>query len=259
MPRYALPAADRLGWYMWPALVWVAVVTAAPAPPPPTALTSLGVLVGTTTVEGADAFLGVRYAEPPLGRLRFKPSRRLRTPWHSPRLATEFGDGCVEFGGGNQTSEDCLTLSVWRPHRATTSAEDDNDGDEPLLPVLYWIHGGSMIVGSVSDPSMDGAKLALRSNVVVVSVNYRLGPLGFFSHPDLAKEEDSPGSGGLNGIHDQIVGLEYVRDEIRAFGGDPNRVTIFGESAVRYSRSTADCMLHTADCSTRSSKFELVR
>jgi para-nitrobenzyl esterase len=171
-------------------------------------------------------FKGIPYAAPPLGELRWQTPQPV-TPWGEVRKADAFGDACIQpLPGPNSVgaeglgpqSEDCLYLNVWTP---TT---DPN----AKLPVMFWIHGGALVIGAGSLPLYDGASLAERG-AVVVTINYRLGPLGFFTHPAL----DAQDSGGaVNfGFYDQIAALKWVQENIAQFGGDPNNVTIFGESA----------------------------
>ncbi len=168
------------------------------------------------------AYLGIPYAAPPVGPLRWKPPVD-PAPWTAPRACRAFGRACPQpTRRGVQTptdqNEDCLTLNVWTAARA---------GDK--LPVMVWIHGGGFYVGSSSQDLYDGAALAKRG-VVVVSINYRLGVLGFLAHPDLTAESSDKSSGNY-GLRDQIFALEWVRKNIAAFGGDGGCVTIFGESA----------------------------
>lgn len=180
-------------------------------------------------VGDARRFLGIPYAEPPLGELRFAAPVKV-APWSQVRDATEFGGRCaqptsVNTGAGTD-NEDCLYLNVWTPNPAPS---------EPL-PVLFWIHGGGNQNGATSDlvpvigerPFYDGQSFAENHDVVVVSVNYRLGPLGYMAHPAL-RAEGSPS--GNQGLLDQRLAMQWVRDNVAAFGGDPNEVTIFGESA----------------------------
>ncbi len=143
----------------------------------------------------------------------------------SLRAAVRFGPACPQsdsdlFGPVGETSEDCLYLNVWTP---TSSAS-------ARLPVMFWIHGGGFLAGSSGKASYDGAALALRGDVVVVTHNYRLGPLGFLAHPALSAESPR-GTSGNCGIMDQIAALRWVAQNIAAFGGDPSNVTIFGQSA----------------------------
>jgi para-nitrobenzyl esterase len=161
-------------------------------------------------------FKGIPFAAPPIGQLRWKAPQPV-IPWTGLKKATEFAPSPMQSGGG-QHSEDCLYLNVWTP--ANSAAEK--------LPVMVWIYGGGFTGGSTSERNYDGARLA-RKGVVLVSVAYRLGAFGYLAHPELS-QESGKGS-GCYGIQDQIAGLNWVHDNIAQFGGDPNRVTIFGESA----------------------------
>jgi len=173
---------------------------------------------------GARVYRGVPYAEPPVGPLRWKPPRPPKS-WEGVRACAEFGPACpqpkqiVFHHGAGRTDEDCLSLNLWTPAR--------RQGDR--LPVMVWIHGGGFTTGAGSLVTYDGAALA-REGVVVVTINYRLGPFGFFAHPLLSKES-ARGVSGNYGLLDQIAALAWVKRNIGAFGGDPERVTIFGESA----------------------------
>ncbi|NDY55506.1 carboxylesterase family protein [Desulfovibrio sulfodismutans] len=164
-------------------------------------------------------FLGIPYAQPPTGDLRWKAPGPPR-PWEGVRDATAFGPACAQTGPlENGSSEDCLTLNVWTPLSARSEK----------LPVMVWIHGGGFTFGASSQPEYEGSELA-RQGVVVVTVNYRLGPLGFLVHPGLMAESEA-GGGGNYGLLDQIEALRWVRRNIAACGGDPDNVTIFGQSA----------------------------
>jgi len=167
------------------------------------------------------AFKGVPFAAPPIGDLRWRPPEPVE-PWTGLRDATASGSACVQdgfqVGPDVPQSEDCLFLNVWAP-RETTEA----------LPVMVWIHGGGYLFVSGSNPSRDGTHLAAKG-VVLVSINYRLNVFGFMAHPALSAESDHDASGNY-GLMDMVTALEWVRDNIAAFGGDPGRVTIFGESA----------------------------
>lgn len=171
------------------------------------------------------AFRGVRYAEPPVGELRWRPPvPRACVPALTP--AKVFGPVCPQVEKdaqgqvvASETDEDCLTLNVWTPA-----------ADVQARPVLVFIHGGGNAVGAGSDELFDGAALAKARDVVVVTLNYRLGALGFLTHPALAAESPE-GVSGNYGILDQVLALEWVRDNIARFGGDPARVMVFGESA----------------------------
>jgi para-nitrobenzyl esterase len=189
--------------------------------------TESGVLVGTIGHGGAvHAFKGIPYAAPPVGNLRWRAPAPA-VPWSGTRAADCFGPRCAQperpptaigYFGAEPQSEDCLYLNVWTGARA---------GDERRA-VMVWFHGGAYAVGSGSLPIFDGEKLALKG-VVVVTANYRLGRLGFFAHPDLAREAPY-GASGNYGLLDQIAVLHWIRRNIAAFGGDPERVTIFGQS-----------------------------
>ncbi len=190
-----------------------------------------GKLTGTDgSVPGVRAYLGIPYAAAPVGAARWK-GPGLAPTWQGIRRADSFGDRCMQtrpfsdmyFQSAAQ-SEDCLFLSIWAPERATES-----------LPVMVWIHGGGYFSGASDEKRHDGAYLASKG-VVLVTINYRLGIFGFMAHPDLSAE--SPvGSSGNYGLMDQIAALQWIQSNIRAFGGDPTNVTIFGESAGSYAVS----------------------
>jgi para-nitrobenzyl esterase len=178
----------------------------------------------TGTVEdGVRVFKGIPYAAPPVGDLRWKPPQTVE-PWDGARACTAFGPACPQpdrariAGAVWREDEDCLYLNVWAP----TDVADK-------LPVMVWIHGGGFTIGAGSVPIYDGAALA-RQGVVLVTINYRLGPLGFLAHPLLSQESEH-GVSGNYGLLDMIAALRWVRANIAAFGGDPERVTLFGESA----------------------------
>lgn len=174
--------------------------------------------------QGLRIYRGIPFAAPPVGELRWRPPQPV-TPWQGVRDCTAFGPACPQPPQtlmpirADAQSEDCLYLNVWTP--AQTAAD--------RLPVMVWIHGGGCTTGAGSLPIYDGANLA-RRGVVVVTINYRLGPFGFFAHP-LLSAESPHGVSGNYGFLDQIAALQWVRDNIAAFGGDPGCVTIFGESA----------------------------
>src|SRR5712691_9988236 len=170
------------------------------------------------------AVLGIPYAAPPVGDLRWKPPIAA-AKWAGGRKATEFGAHCMQgnvFGDMNFRdaggSEDCLFLNVWVPATANSRK----------LPVMVWIYGGGFVAGSTSEARQDGTHLA-QQGVVVVSMNYRLGIFGFFVHPELAKESGRNAAGNY-GLLDEVAALHWVHDNIAAFGGDPGNVTIFGQS-----------------------------
>lgn len=171
-------------------------------------------------------YKGIPYAAPPVGQNRWKPPQPVK-PWEGVRAALEYGPSCPQhnvlerlYGGKlGPTSEDCLYLNVWTPAKRA----------DERLPVMVWIHGGGYTAGSGSSQYYEGTNLA-RQGVVVVTFNYRLGIFGFFAHP-LLSQESPQGVSGNYGLLDQIAALQWVKRNIAAFGGDPNRITIFGESA----------------------------
>lgn len=179
-----------------------------------------GALKGVAVTDSINAFLGIPYAAPPVGELRWRAPQPV-TGWKEPRDATRFGAACPQpddrFSGLTPKLQDeaCLYLNVWAPKNAAAP-----------VPVMVWLHGGAHRFGAGSVPFYDGKNLAKRG-VVVVTLNYRLGYLGYFSHPALDAEDE----GGNFGLMDQKAALEWVRDNIAAFGGDPKQVTLFGESA----------------------------
>lgn len=206
--------------------------TKAPkAPPLKPVRVSGGLVQGTAgTRPGMTAYKGVPFAAPPVGDRRWKPPAPV-VPWKGVRKAHAFGASCMqpivnerkpwtyEFMTHNEISEDCLTLNVW------TGAASQKD----RRPVFVYIYGGGFSEGSGAVPAYDGEGLASKGLVVVVP-NYRVGVLGFLAHPELSAESPAKVSGNY-GILDQIAALQWVRDNIAAFGGDPDRVTIAGQSA----------------------------
>jgi len=185
-------------------------------PTPPVSVTG-GEISGTDNGE-VRTFLGVPFAAPPVGDLRWRPPQAV-VPWSGVKAATAFSPACAPNADWlpNPKSEDCLYLNVWAPENAKD------------LPVIVWIHGGAMDSGTAAVPVQDGANLAKRG-AIVVTINYRLGIFGFFSHPELSAESPEHVSGN-QGILDQIAALRWVQDNITTFGGDPNRVTIMGCSS----------------------------
>jgi para-nitrobenzyl esterase len=184
-----------------------------------TVVTKSGRVKGTGV--GIASFKGIPYAAPPVGRLRWRPPEAPAS-WNNVRDASQFGPQCPQPRPG-LSSEDCLSLNIWTP---ATSAPDH-------LPVMVWIHGGGFFAGSGSLPAYDGEALA-RRGVVLVTLNYRLGALGFLAHPALSRES-ARGVSGNYGILDQIAALRWVQNNIAQFGGDPANVTVFGESGGAYS------------------------
>ncbi len=170
------------------------------------------------------SFKGIPFAAPPVGELRWKAPEPAK-PWTGVMKAGNYAPGCMQdagmsrmMGASVDVSEDCLYLNVWTA--AKTAGEK--------LPVMVWIHGGAFVGGMTGTPMFDGTKLA-QKGVVLVSIAYRLGVFGFMAHPELSRE--SGRGSGTYGIQDMIAGLQWVKNNIAGFGGDPSRVTIFGESA----------------------------
>jgi para-nitrobenzyl esterase len=204
-------------------LFWLACST-TPVIADPVVRTLNGTVVGVVDAQ-VSVFKGIPYAAPPIGPLRWREPQPAEA-WDK-RRATAFGPACIQpvsaaqdaaFGPIGAQSEDCLTLNVWTP------APEPDAG----LPVMVWIHGGGFVSGSGSLPAYDGSALA-QQGAVIVTLNYRLGPLGFFAHPALDKA--APGGAVNFGLLDLIAALQWVRDNVGAFGGDPGNVTIMGESA----------------------------
>ena len=189
--------------------------------------TTAGRVRGAANPNGGLVFKGIPYAAPPVGPLRFKLPEAVE-PWSGVRDALEFGAPAIQpdsplegmLGGGTipAQSEDCLFLNVWTPA-----------ADAGRRPVMVWIHGGSFTSGSGATQWYDGTSFAVDGEVVLITINYRLGTLGFMHLGELLGEEYA--SSGNCGLLDQIAALTWVRDNIAAFGGDPDDVTVFGESA----------------------------
>ena len=186
----------------------------------------------TTDVPGVVAYKGIPYAAPPIGELRWKEPQPV-VPWDGVMVADRFGHPgyqAVHYPGGYftewgygeeaQCSEDCLYLNVWTPAAGKVGEK---------LPVAYWIQGGGYREGWGSEPEFDGEEFA-RHGIVLVSINYRLGVFGFLAHPELAAESPH-GVSGNYGVLDMIQGLKWVKENIAQFGGDPDNVMIFGQSA----------------------------
>lgn len=182
--------------------------------------TTLGKVKGFEASPDTFGWKGIPFARPPAGELRWKAPVDPE-PWDDIREATRFCEQCPQFTMDSSRvvgSEDCLYLNIWRPN-----------SDQTGLPVYFWIHGGGNSFMSAS--SFDGVNLSRKADMVVVTINYRLGPLGWFTHSSLRKGKDPRDDSGNYGTLDIIKALEWVRDNIRAFGGDPKNVTIAGESA----------------------------
>jgi para-nitrobenzyl esterase len=204
---------------------------------PATQRTTLqGDVVGGAGHFGSDAWLGVPFAAAPVGDLRWRAPHP-PSPWQGTRETLRFGPGCPQFAtsiGGDDSApdghltgnEDCLYLNIWAPHLSAAQVPKGSD----RLPVMFWIHGGGNSIGRAA--MYDGGHLASAENVIVVTTQYRLGPLGWFRHKSLrGGAADATEASGDFGTLDLERGLEWVRDNISAFGGDPGNVTIFGESA----------------------------
>lgn len=181
-----------------------------------------GTIEGVKRDDGIRVFKGVPFAEPPVGELRWKPPQPVK-PWEGVRKADKFGPYSMQptlasVGLGPKVSEDCLYLNVW------TAAKDATE----RRPVMVYIYGGGFNGGGTQDTLIDGSKLA-KKGVVLVNFTYRVGVFGFLAHPELS-QESGKGS-GCYGIQDQIAALRWVKENIARFGGDPGRVTIFGQSS----------------------------
>lgn len=194
--------------------------------------TKQGQIEGKLSQDGRTRlFLGVPYAEPPTGPLRFQRPQEKR-PWPGVLPCQDFGPRCpqadlasMDFYGKEfyddmvpPCSEDCLYLNIWAPAQS-----------KGKLPVLFWIHGGAFMHGCGSEKEFDGEGFA-QKGVILVTINYRVNAFGFFTHPDL-ETETPEGVSGNYGILDQLFALKWVRENIHAFGGDPGRITLFGQSA----------------------------
>lgn len=198
----------------------------------PLVTTAQGKLMGEFSSRNnrVSVYKGIPFAAPPVGQARWT-APQAAPGWTGERLATDFGPDCMQqpypegsffYSPARVSSEDCLYLNVW-----TTADENANK------PVMVWFHGGALTRGSGAIETYDGSELALK-DVVLVTVNYRLGVFGYFAHPELIAESEHFSAGNY-GILDQIQSLRWVQENIRAFGGDPGNVTIFGESAGAWS------------------------
>lgn len=221
-----------------PLLSTAVVIAIAMAVADPIVETDNGKILGMTVTvfngtREVDVFLGIPYATPPVGERRFRPSVPA-PPWKPYVLqATKKGAACMQFTPVNpvpawveresERSEDCLYLNIWRPHIGANHTTGRMD-------VMVWIHGGGLNFGSASMDIYDGAVLAAEGHVIVVSMNYRLGAFGFLAVPN-----DTLPAPGNQGLLDQVLALRWIQDHIADFGGDPKKVTLFGESAGGWS------------------------
>jgi para-nitrobenzyl esterase len=194
-----------------------------------------GSVIGINGLYGGHAWLGIPYAIPPVGENRFR-APGVPSPWTGTHVAAEYGASCPQFAtpvGGDTTvaegslsgGEDCLFLNIYAPEGAASGTRRGTGG----LPVMFWIHGGGNISGTSS--FYDGSRLASEQQVIVVSLNYRLGFLGWFRHRALRAGVSAVDASGNFATLDLIRGLDWVQENIASFGGDPGNVTIFGESA----------------------------
>jgi para-nitrobenzyl esterase len=197
----------------------------------PRVKTASGLLEGRIEPDGVRSFKGIPFAAAPVDALRWQ-APQAPLAWTGPRQADGFGPRCMQRAlfsdmvfRSNGVSEDCLYLNVWTPAKRGAAK----------LPVLVYFYGGGLVAGDGSEPRYDGAAMA-RQGVIAISVNYRLGPFGFMAHPELSAESPHKASGNY-GLMDQAAALQWVRKNIAAFGGDPARVTIAGESAGSFSVS----------------------
>ena len=188
--------------------------------------TQSGPVAGTRLPSGVRAYLGIPFAEPPVGALRWAPPRPVR--WTGTWNADRRGAECIQvlrphdinhYFGEEPTSEDCLYLNLWAPAGATPRSR---------LPVVVFIYGGGFTIGSSGLANYDGEAVA-RAGAIYVNFNYRVGAFGFMAHPELSREQG--GHSGNYGLMDQNAALRWVRDNIARFGGDPGQVVIVGQSA----------------------------
>ena len=215
----------RIAIALFSFLLSVVVISAAQSKDDPIVSTAAGQVRGIRLTDGGANFLGIPYAQPPVGALRWHEPIPPK-PWSGVRDAMEFGAPCAQsvYGDWNRrnaeaSQEDCLYLNVLTPEWPAKAP----------LPVMFWIHGGSNTAGTASAALYKDGTLQ-KHGVVLVTVNYRLGVLGFLAHPELTAESAHHVSGNY-ALLDQIAALQWVHDNISKFGGDPNNVTVFGQSA----------------------------
>jgi para-nitrobenzyl esterase len=210
------------------ALLFLPILAIQAFPWDPKVKTKNGVVEGFTDIHGVHIFHSIPFAQPPVGRLRFRPPEYPAAPWEGVKSVKSQPSSCPQIKVTDLFhigKEDCLDLHVYVPPNKT----------DERFPVMFWIFGGGYSLGDGFQEGLyAGANLARATNSIVVAVNYRVGPFGFLSH-DALQREDEDGSTGNMGVRDQQAGLKWVQDNIEAFNGDPNRVTIFGESAGGFS------------------------
>lgn len=202
-----------VGYSLFALFSAIAVFAQTPAP----VKTEYGLVQGIQE-QGLTVYRGIPFAAPPLGDLRWCPPQAA-AKWEGVRETSTFAPDPYQGDGKGKVSEDCLYLNIWTPAHAASEK----------LPVLVWIYGGGFSAGSTATPTHNGEHLA-RKGVVLVTLNYRVGTLGFLAHPELSAESSRHVSGNY-GLLDQLEGLKWIKRNIAAFGGDPEKVTIFGESA----------------------------
>ena len=216
-------------------MIFTAIVTlVAAAASVPTVDFPLGTIIGSNAAVGVDRYAGIPYAIPPLAEKRFKRSILNEQKYKGVFDGSKFKSPCIQNPLGNPSeatdpeapppSEDCLTLNIWKPSNATSRSS---------FPVMIYIYGGGLCSGTGSNRFQNGSNIAIQENTIVVGFNYRLGALGY-----LVTDLEGKMTGGMNGINDQITAISWVHKYIRFFGGDPNRVTIFGQSSGAYSTCT---------------------
>lgn len=199
-------------------LILATLICCQEKPKDPTEIeTNFGIVKGAIK-DGLLVFKGIPFAKPPVGELRWSAPQPPDS-WEGVKLTTKYGPAPIQGNDTTSKSEDCLYLNIWTPAKTM----------DEKIPVLVWIYGGGFSFGSTSEPVYNGAALA-KKGVILVSIAYRVGQLGFLAHPELSAENPNKVSGNY-GILDQIAGLKWVQENIAAFGGDPDKVTIFGESA----------------------------
>jgi len=210
----------KIPGFLW--IISVSIFVTISCSPQPQDLSQVNVeggLLQGTVENGLTVFKGIPFAAPPVGELRWKAPQPVEK-WDGVKQATEYASSPYQPGEPPYgKSEDCLYLNVWTPAKSA----------KEKLPVMVWIYGGGFSFGTTAHPVTDGENLA-KKGVVVVSIAYRVGQLGFLAHPELSAENPDNVSGNY-GLLDQIAGLKWVRENIGSFGGDPDQVTIFGESA----------------------------